>query len=392
MPPSLDRFLAEVELALPAERAATAAYYPELAEVNASLDAVLLTPGLPFAAGLFGRRKKERALAELLALHEGVPPGPRPPIGPALRELTRFAAPATRLPPLAEARLHGSWTRGISRLDGGDDALVDLLVERIRASGGSVEPGARVTAIGTKGKRVVSVALDDAREPVRAGFLLTAGSARAILRKLSDFVPDSNDLALLFAPSVEKVRTSTSVVLPAHAVPHEWPEECILQREGQLPIRVSTERAGELALLSVQADLAPAEVPESRERVLAAVLASAPGNSRRLILVDSVHDGVPLWDFRSGRRTLVPRGELRDPNAASEDPECLYALDGDDPFVGERLDEMVHNAFVVGPTAMPALGVEGELCTALHVAHQITKSDRTREKMRRELWSKLEVE
>lgn len=395
VPPSLDRFLAEVERVEPGERAAASAFYPELAEVNATMDALLPAPALLFESGLFGRRRKQRALSELRALHANVPQGPRGPIGSALRELTRFAAPATLLPALAEARLHGSWTRGINRLDGGDDALCDLFVERIRASGGSVEPGARVTSLETKGKRVTAVALDDARPPVQASFVLTAASARGFFRKLPGFSPDARDLAALYLPRVSKVRTSTSFAMATAAVPAAWAEECILQRDGELTVRVHVQR-GESpdapALLLVVADLAPAEVPESRERVMRALGAAIPALGKKTWICDSVHDRAPLWDLRSGKRVLVLRDELRDQGATSEEPEPLFAIDGDDPFVGERLESIVHNAYVVGPTAMPALGLEGELSTALHVAQIITKSDRTREKMRKELWSKLEAD
>lgn len=395
VPPSLERFLSEVERVEPAERAAVAAFYPELAEVNATLDALLPTPAVLFERGLFGRRRKQRVLAELRTLAAGVPSGPRGPLGAALRELTRFAASATVVPALAEARMHGSWTRGLSRLDGGDDALCDLFVERIRASGGSVEPGARAVAIATRGKRVISVALDDARPPVRASFVLTAAPARSFFRKVPGFSPDSRDLAALYLPRASKVRTATSFAMPTSAVPAVWPEECIVHRDGELPLRVYVERgetAEDPALLLASADLAPAEVPESRERVLRALGAAIPALTRKTWLCDSVHDRAPLWDYRGGKRQLVARDELREQGASSEEAEPLYAVDGDDPFVGERLEAILHNAYVVGPTAMPALGLEGELVAALHVAQIITKSDRTREKMRKELWSKLEAD
>ena len=392
VPPSLERFLAEVERTDPAERAAVAAFYPELAEYNAALDGLLPSPAALFGDGFLARRKKRNALAELAALHARIPPGPRGKLGTMLHELTRFAAPLVDLPPLAEARLHGSWTRGLTRLEGGDDALTDLLVDRIRSSGGTVEAGARVTSIATKGTRVVSVALDDARAPVQASFVLTVTPARTFFRKLPDFSPDARDLASLYSPRPVKARTSTSFVVRNGAVPEAWPEECIVHRDGQPTLCVHVERGPETTLLAVATDLTPAEVPEGRERVLSALAQAAPELPGNLYLVDSVHDRAPLWDYRSGQRVLVPRSELRDQGSAFEEPEALYVHESDDPFAGERLDSILPNVFVVGPTAMPALGLEGELVTALHVAHVITKSDRTREKMRRELWSKLEAD
>jgi hypothetical protein len=40
---------------------------------------------------------------------------------------------------------------------------------------------------------------------------------------------------------------------------------------------------------------------------------------------------------------------------------------------------------------MPGLGLEGELLAAWSAARLITRKDRTRQKMRREMWSKFET-
>jgi hypothetical protein len=40
---------------------------------------------------------------------------------------------------------------------------------------------------------------------------------------------------------------------------------------------------------------------------------------------------------------------------------------------------------------LPALGQEGELLAAASAARLITKCDRTRQRMRQKLWSKLET-
>jgi hypothetical protein len=45
----------------------------------------------------------------------------------------------------------------------------------------------------------------------------------------------------------------------------------------------------------------------------------------------------------------------------------------------------------VGRSAMPALGQEGELLAAWSVARIITRTDRKKERMRREMWSKVEL-
>ena len=69
---------------------------------------------------------------------------------PALRE-----RPGGRLPPLALARLHGAWTRGVSELARGEPDLVDFLGDRVHAPGArrgsAVAP--RTSAPARKGHR-----------------------------------------------------------------------------------------------------------------------------------------------------------------------------------------------------------------------------------------------
>ena len=52
-------------------------------------------------------------------------------------------------------------------------------------------------------------------------------------------------------------------------------------------------------------------------------------------------------------------------------------------------------AFLAGVGALalplPALGQEGELIAAWGAARIVTRSDRQKEKMRREMWSKIEI-
>jgi hypothetical protein len=48
-------------------------------------------------------------------------------------------------------------------------------------------------------------------------------------------------------------------------------------------------------------------------------------------------------------------------------------------------------AFVVGPGTMPALGQEAEVLAAWSAARLVTRTDRRRERMRREMWNKIEL-
>ncbi len=51
----------------------------------------------------------------------------------------------------------------------------------------------------------------------------------------------------------------------------------------------------------------------------------------------------------------------------------------------------IPNTYLVGKTVLPALGQEGELLAAVSAARIVTARDRTRQKLRRQMWSKIET-
>lgn len=60
-------------------------------------------------------------------------------------------------------------------------------------------------------------------------------------------------------------------------------------------------------------------------------------------------------------------------------------------LAGEAIRTPLSNVFVTGKSVLPALGQEGELLAAWGVARVITRTDRRKEKMLREMWSKVEL-
>jgi hypothetical protein len=110
-------------------------------------------------------------------------------------------------------------------------------------------------------------------------------------------------------------------------------------------------------------------------------------------VLDSPHDGLPLEDFTTGRRREVDRLHLVGAAPGAEPMERLWGVDppGYRGLSGEPVRGPIPGTYVVGPTGLPALGLEGELLAAASAARLITKSDRTRQRMRQKLWSKLET-
>jgi hypothetical protein len=91
----------------------------------------------------------------------------------------------------------------------------------------------------------------------------------------------------------------------------------------------------------------------------------------------------------------VERAVLR-ASGASSDPEPMVPRFHVDPpsffgLAGEPLRAPLANACIAGRTVLPALGQEGELLAAWGAARVITRTDRRKEQMRREMWSKVEL-
>jgi hypothetical protein len=152
------------------------------------------------------------------------------------------------------------------------------------------------------------------------------------------------------------------------------------------------------SLLVAEAALPDAAGPPAqggREAVLATVASLLPFVERHYLVVDSPHDGRPVWDYRAGSRREVDRAALR-PGGGSLDAEPMTARWTIEPptfhaLGAEPLRTPLAGAFLTGPSALPALGQEGELLAAWSVARMITRTDRRKERMRREMWSKIEL-
>jgi hypothetical protein len=155
-------------------------------------------------------------------------------------------------------------------------------------------------------------------------------------------------------------------------------------------------RAGEEMLL-VAETLLPARgaltLLEARDAVLSVLRESLPFLDEHLVCVDSPHDGLPLYDFTSGARRDVDRVHLEGVAPGAEPMEKLWGINpmGYLDLAGEPLRGPIPGTFLVGKTVLPALGQEGELIAATSVARLITHRDRARQRMRRQMWTKIET-
>jgi phytoene dehydrogenase-like protein len=414
--PDVQLFGKEIDRTFPEVRRVVDDLYAELARTNAAVDAAFERDAVWPPGTFWERREAERLGGSIPRLEAGDWP-------PLLAEFPRahdyraiVAVPAafsTRSidpPELALARLHGAWTRGVVGLHGGEQDLVDFLVDRIDGQGGQTRLTERVASITQRRGRVTGVVVDGEDEETGVGFLVTDLGARALLDLATDFDPPRR--AILAMPQLLPVesRFVVSVVVRTEGLPALLGEEAFLlpswpERGGARGFpTVHLQRRRDpcgidgATLLVAEALLVDGERPalhDAREAVLATLEQLLPYVERHYLIVDSPHDGRPLWDFRSGERKEVRRAALR-ATGGSIDPEAMAPRWRVDPpsfhgLAGEAIRTPLAGAFAVGPATLPALGQEGELLAAWGAARLVTRTDRRRERMRREMWNKIEL-
>ena len=416
VPPDVQLFAREIDRAYPEVRRVVDELYAELAQANAAADAAF-EKDLVWPPGTFWERHEtERAAATLPRLNGGrarplLAEFPRDHDFRAIVDVpARFASHTADIPEFAVARLHGAWTRGMTRLGHGEHELVEFLVDRIRAHGGEALLGEHAVRITHRRGRVAGVIVDGDEAPTGVGFIVTDHTTRALLDLATEFDAPRRALAALPHLVPAEWRFVLSLVVRDEGLPESLADEAFLlpawpQRglDPSTPL-VHLQRRREpcgidgATLLVAEAAFpegSPLAMTDAREAVLSAVESLLPFIERHYLVVDSPHDARPLWDYRSGARREVDRAALRASGGSLEaepmgvrwhvEPASFHGL------AAEPIRAPLAGAFVVGPSALPALGLEGELLAAWSAARLITRTDRRRERMRRDMWSKIEL-
>lgn len=416
VPPDVQLFAKEIDRVFPEVRRVVDDLYTDLARTNASADAaferdVVWPPGT-----FWERRETSRVAAALPRLASASASAllaefPRDHDYRGIVEApARFASHAADLPEFAVARLHGAWTRGVSRLARGEAELTDFLVERVRAHGGETRLGDRAVRIVQKRGRVSGVVLDADEAPNLVDFVATDHSTRALLDWTADFDPPRRAIASLPHLVVAEWRFVVSIVVRDEGLPPPLADEAFLLpswplRDHPSPrplVRLQRRRdpcgidgATLLVAEAIFPDDSTLAMSRAREAVLDVVERLLPFVERHYVVVDSPHDGRPVWDYRSGSRRAVDRASARagggSIDAEPMPPRWRVDVPAFHGLAAEPIRTPLAGAFVVGPSTLPALGQEGELLAAWGAARVITRTDQRRERMRREMWKAMEI-
>ncbi len=428
LPPDPTLFAHELERELRDARGAIDELYLRLSRLNAQIDEVLERDAV-WPPGNFWERRETARLRDALPmggeahLRRDEPALTVDADYRAVFELPAIFASHARLDPVSEssqlplARLHGAWTRGVSELPGDEDELTAFLVERIRAHGGDVRSNEWCEAIQHKRGRVAGVVIEGDSEVTGCSFVI---GDRPVMRLL-DVVRDLEDAHIeeVALPPTAGRRFTVSIVVRQALVPDALARHAFLRPSGPSGVDVHLQRASfshgaggaDPALAAIGAELWVAEaiVPEAlappagsvgremhaRELVLATLRQHFPYLDRHTLVVDSPNDGAPLVDRRHGDTVLVGRAATRAGGghleAEASDPIYDGVAEGYASLSLEPIRTPIERLLQVSPTVLPALGQEGELLAAWGAARIVTRSDRQKERMRREMWSKIEI-
>ncbi len=409
VPPSQEIFAREIDREFPLVRRVIDDLYAELARTNAAADAAF-DADVVWPPGTFWERRETRRFAELLPHLEAPEPTylsefPRdhPYRDVFVMPAERASDLAGRLPPFALARLHGAWTRGVAALARGEDELTDFLQGRVRAHGGELRLGDRVRRLVMRSGKVAGVEIEGDPSTVGVQFVVSDGTAESLLGLARDARPGRRVLDRMPTTTALEHRFVTSVIAREEVVPAPLAVASFMvpdrARHADLVDIFVTRTAGDVpgtVTLTCEAIVGDdVDLHALRERSLGTLEQYVPFLARHVVACDSPHDGRPLWWFEGGRKVEIERARVR-PSGASVEPEAMVPRYRVDPasfydLPGEPVRAPVANAFLTGPTVLPALGQEGQILAAWSAARIITRTDRGKERMRREMWSKVEL-
>jgi hypothetical protein len=430
VPPDMALFGREIDREYPELRRLVDELYAELARVNGAADEAFEADAI-WPPGTFWERRETNRYAAMLPHVRAEPDADllvEFPRGHAFRQIVTasvlFATHLSALPPpFAVARLHGAWTRGLFTLARGEEELEEFLVERITAYGGRCQFDDRAASLHMRRGDAVGVVLDGDTAPTGSSFVITDGDGEAvaalsggegihkraqrewprITSSVGRFVvslvvrreglPEPLGAESFFLPgerSAARARASSAPPAPGRSSPFAQRPVVRLQRLGRPGAGDEEELLVAETLLP---DRGPLSLGDARQAVLSTLAAELPFLERHLCVVDSVHDGLPVWVYENGRRRTVDRALLKGASSAPE--PMVRKLEVDPPgylgLAGEPIRGPIDHTLLVGRSVLPGLGQEGELLAAWGAARLVTRSDRQKERMRRDMWSKVEI-
>jgi len=424
LPPDVDLFHKEIEREFPELRQVVDELYASFAHVNAAADEAFERDAV-WPPGSFWERFKTTRVASKLPLvgsQEGHDVLARFPAGHPFRDLvtlpaefaSNLASPSLGLPPFALARLHGAWARGLHSIEHGEDELTKFLVERIEAHSGLCRLNSKAAGLVIERGAVTGVIEEGEDHPTGTSSIVTDLTGEAI----ADLAGGKGIAASAQREWPRLVTTAgrftMSLLVRKELLPEPLPEESFL-----IPTRVNradprrpdvhlqrfgSDRYGGGVGTSPEQSLLVAEIIiprrgiltlyEAREAIMTTLREHLPYLDKQLVAVDSPYDGLPLWDYSSGERVEIDRVHCKETSPGGEPLQPIWTPQppGFLGLTGEPLRGPISGTYLAGKSVLPALGQEGELLAGSSVALLITQKNGGRQRMRRQMWSRIETD
>lgn len=306
--------------------------------------------------------------------------------------------------PLRLMRHYNAWRKGAATLEGGETAIREMLLDKVRTHSGDVRERDRADALLLKRGAIAGVRIAGSAEEIGCGFVVFGGD----LAKLMRLVPDRTVYEQLFEktgePQPRWYRYTLNVRVRAEGVPNGMARDVFFVREprGSLSAENCLHiQAGETdenghRLLTVEALLPRRSVEDTlgyvggvREKVFASLAEVVPFLGRHTLAIDSPHDGRPLQDIANGRDV-----HPADPWArGSQTMQAVHSYPVPVAMGTAALPVRmpIKRLLLCNSQVVPGLGMEGLMMTAWSVARVVTRSDRRKAWMRGRLWTKVEI-
>lgn len=402
---------AELEREFPKVKRPIEDFHRLAGKVATQLDGLLERDRVWPAEKFFEHQEFARASAAAGLGREGDIPDPlaefpdEHPFRLLVRAVVRFAddidapQPAT----LRMLHLYNNLYRRSARMDGGLDPLRELFIDRIRSHSGEVRLGERASRILVRRGRTVGVRLYGSGDEVGAAFVAAGIDLAAVLHLLEDRNAFDDIFERVGEPQLQRYRYTLNIVVRTAGLPTGmardvlWLPPAEVAVEDGVPLYIQSNRLDdEHTQLCVETQLPAAMVERDddylagiRRRMLTALRALIPFTEEHAVLIDSPHDGLPpqwLRDEPSDTGT----GDAR------RGPQTMPAVYG---YPVTRCLDLcalsvrtpIRHLVLSNGQVAPGLGAEGRLLAACSAARLITRSDSSREWMRRGLWTKVEV-
>jgi hypothetical protein len=335
--------------------------------------------------------------------------------------------------PQRELRQVSAYLQAAELEDGGLMGLCELLIDSIRTHNGDVRINDRIDRISVQRGAVDGVRLSPSDEELGCHFVLSGLSVAKLSRLLSDRRGVDQMLDELGSPTPRSFRYTLNVVVNADAIPEGLARNVLLLRDAKArraedALRIETSLLGDgRALISAEALLpvqqldtagearvsrepsldpraAPRESSDSarafgreptgeglatlRERILERLLDLSPFLREHVLLIDSPHDGRPIYD-------AVTQSEREPPDAHRRGPESMptvyaYPHKGTHGCTALPVRTPIKRLLLCNDQVVPGLAQEGLFLTGWSCARVVARS-LGRQWMNRGRWTKVEL-